>query len=429
MRDIIGAPASWLARAIRARKVSSLEVVRAHLEHIHTVNPRINAVVFATAESALKQARAADRRNTRKNVLGPLHGVPFTAKDIFDTAGLPTTAGLRMLRSNIPDRDATVIARMRAAGAILIGKTLCPPGGEGGESWNPLHGGTRNPYDIARSPGASSSGEAAIIAAGGSPLGIGSDSGGSIRMPAHYCGIVALKPTAGLIPSSGAYALPGGLTDPRSQVGPMARFVSDLALTLPLLVGPDGIDSGVVPVPLAKRTPPLKGLKVAWYADDGIAKPTQATAATVRSAVHALSAAGCQVTEARPPGLNEAHQVTLGYWGDKRMSHERLYKRWDGFRTEMLGFMSGFDLILCPVAPDIAPLYRAKYVPTHMFSYTIPYSLSGNPCVVVRAGTSHEGMPIGVQVVARNWHDDVALRAAQSIERALGGWRPASVVG
>src|SRR3982074_3084887 len=210
MRDIIGAPATWIARAIRTRKISSLEVVRAHLEHIHTVNPRINAVVFATAESALKQARAADRRNMRKNVPGPLHGVPFTAKDIFDTAGLPTTAGLRMLRTNIPDHDATVIARMRAAGAILIGKTNCPPGGVGGDSWNPLHGGTRNPYDINRSPGASSSGEAAIIAAGGSPLGIGSDSGGSIRLPAHYCGIAALKPTAGVIPSTGAYALPGG---------------------------------------------------------------------------------------------------------------------------------------------------------------------------------------------------------------------------
>src|SRR5450759_2934820 len=165
MRDIIGAPAGWLARAIRTKKVSSLEVVRAHLEHIHTVNPRLNAVVFATGESALKQARAADRRNKSKSVLGPLHGVPFTAKDIFDTAGLPTTAGLRMLRSNIPDRDATVVARMRAAGAILIGKTLCPPGGADGDSWNSLHGGTRNPYDIARSPGASSSGEAAIIAA------------------------------------------------------------------------------------------------------------------------------------------------------------------------------------------------------------------------------------------------------------------------
>jgi len=429
MRDIIGAPAGWLARAIRTKKVSSLEVVRAHLEHIHTVNPRLNAVVFATGESALKQARAADRRNKSKSVLGPLHGVPFTAKDIFDTAGLPTTAGLRMLRSNIPDRDATVVARMRAAGAILIGKTLCPPGGVDGNSWNSLHGGTRNPYDIARSPGASSSGEAAIIAAGGSPAGLGSDSGGSIRMPAHYCGIAALKPTTGLVPSTGAYALPGGLTDPRSQVGPMARFVSDLALMLPVLAGPDGVDSGVVPVPLAKRTPKLKGLRVAWYSDDGIAKPTAAIAAAVRASAHALAEAGCVITEARPPALHEAHQVTLGYWGDKRMSHDRLYRRWDAFRTEMLGFMTGFDLIVSPVAPDIAPLYRSKVVAPNMYSYTSPYSLSGNPCVVVRAGTSHEGLPIGVQVVARNWHDDVALRAAYAIERALGGWRPASVVG
>ncbi|MHB8610823.1 MAG: amidase [Candidatus Dormibacteraceae bacterium] len=429
MRDIIGAPAGWLARAIRTKKVSSLEVVRAHLEHIHTVNPRLNAVVFATGESALKQARAADRKNTSKAVLGSLHGVPFTAKDIFDTAGLPTTAGLRMLRSNIPDRDATVVARMRGAGAILIGKTLCPPGGVDGDSWNSLHGGTRNPYDIARSPGASSSGEAAIIAAGGSPAGLGSDSGGSIRMPAHYCGIAALKPTTGLVPSTGAYALPGGLSDPRSQVGPMARFVSDLVLMLPVLVGPDGIDSGVVPVPLAKRTPKLRGLKVAWYSDDGIAKPTAAIASAVRSASRALADAGCVVSEARPPGLHEAHQVTLGYWGDKRISHDRLFRRWDAFRTEMLGFMSGFDLILSPVAPDIAPLYRSKVVAPNMYSYTSPYSLSGNPCVVVRAGTSHEGLPIGVQVVGRNWQDDVALRAAYAIERALGGWRPASVVG
>jgi amidase len=209
----------------------------------------------------------------------------------------------------------------------------------------------------------------------------------------------------------------------------MARFVSDLALTLPLLVGPDGTDSAVVPVPLAKRTPKLKGLKVAWYADDGIAKPTHAIATVVRSAVRVLADAGCEMTEGRPPGLHEAHQVTLGYWGDKRMSHDRLYKRWDAFRTLMLGFMSGFDLIVTPVAPDIAPLYRSKYIPTNLFSYTIPFSLTGNPCVVVRAGISPEGLPIGVQIVARNWHDDVALRAAYSIERALGGWRPASVVG
>jgi amidase len=212
-------------------------------------------------------------------------------------------------------------------------------------------------------------------------------------------------------------------------VGPMAHLVADLALMLPVLVGPDGIDSGVVPVPLAKRTPKLRGLKVAWYADDGIAKPTPAIAAAVKAASRALADAGCVVSEARPPALHEAQQVTLGYWGDKRMSHDRLFRRWDAFRTEMLTFMTGFDLILSPVAPDIAPLYRSKVVAPNMYSYTSPYSLSGNPCVVVRAGTSPEGLPIGVQVVGRHWHDDVALRAASAIEKALGGWRPASVVG
>jgi amidase len=429
VRDVIGAPAGWLARAIRRKQVSSLEVVRAHLEHIHTINPRLNAVVFATAESAIKEARNADRHNKRTDTLGPLHGVPFTAKDIFNTAGLPTTAGLRMLRTNVPDHDATVVARMRRAGAILIGKTNCPPGGVGTDSWNPLHGGTRNPYDVNRSPGGSSSGEASIIAAGGSPIGIGSDSGGSIRMPAHYCGIAALKPTAGLVPATGGYGLPGGLSDPRSQVGPMARYVSDLVLALSILAGPDGIDSGVVPVPLPKRTPRLNGLRVAWYADDGLMKPTPGIAAAVRSAARALAAQGCSVTEERLPGLPEAQQVTLGYWGRKHMSHERLYTRWDGFRRTVLEFMSRFDIVLSPVAPDVAPLYRARSAPDHQYTYTVPYSLSGNPCVVVRAGTSPENMPIGVQIVARNWHDDVALRAAGAIEKALGGWRPASVVG
>jgi len=410
VRDVIGASAAWLARAIRDKKVSSVEVVRAHLEHIHTVNPRLNAVVFATAESALKEARTADRHNKRASALGPLHGVPFTAKDIFNTAGLPTTAGMRMLRSKIPDHDATVVARMRRAGAILIGKTNCPPGGVAEETWSPVHGGTRNPYDINRTPGVSSSGEAAIIAAGGSPIGLGSDSGGSIRLPAHYCGVAALKPTAGLIPVTGGYGLAGGVSDPRSQVGPMARYVSDLALALRVLAGPDGIDSGVVPVPFPKRTPPLEGLKVAWYTDDGMSKPTAAVAATVKAAAKALAGAGCTVTEERAPSLVEAYQVTMGYLGRKHMNHDR------------------FDLILSPVAPDIAPLSKARVVGDHQFSYTIPYSLSGNPCVVVRAGTSPENMPIGVQVVARNWNDLVALRAARAIERALGGWRPASVV-
>ncbi|HET7467206.1 MAG TPA: amidase, partial [Candidatus Dormibacteraeota bacterium] len=372
---------------------------------------------------------AADRRaKSRHAVLGPLHGVPFTVKDIFNTAGLPTTTGLRMLRSRVPDHDATVVARMRRAGAILIGKTNCPPGGAEDDGWTPSRTATRNPYDINRSPGATSSGEAAIIAAGGSPLGIGSDSGGSIRIPAHYCGVAALKPTSGLIPVTGAYGLVGGVTDTRSQVGPMARYVSDLRIALRVLAGPDGFDSGVVPVK-AWTGPQLEGLRVAWYADDGMARPTPAIAAAVRAAARALVRAGCTATEERPPSLGEAYQVTLGFWGRKHMSHERMYERWDAFRTAFLKFMSRFDLVVSPVAADIAPLLKLKPEADHQLSYTVPYSLSGNPCVVVRAGTSSEGMPIGVQVVAANFRDATALRAGRAIERALGGWRPASVIG
>ena len=428
MRDPIGAPASWLARAIRDGRLSSEEVVRAHLQHIGQVNPRLNAMVWVTNESAIRQAKAADRKLAKRGFEPPpLHGVPFTAKDIFDTAGVATTAGLRKLKDNVPDRDATVIARMRSAGAILLGKSNCPPGGTGGESWNPLHGGTRNPYDLTRSPGASSSGEAAIIAAAGSPLGIGSDSGGSIRLPAHYCGVAALKPTTGWIPSTGAYGLVGGLMDPRSQVGPMARYVNDLALVLPSLCGPDGFDSAVIPMPPRRRRPKLRGLKVAWYTDDGIMPPSKATAAAVQAAVKALDDAGCRVTEERPSGLDEAREVTRGYWGEVRMTHERLIKQWDEFRTSLLGFMSSYDLIVTPVAAEPAPLYRAKIPMEDQYSYTIPYSLGGNPAVVVRAGTSPDGMPIGVQVVARNWRDYAALAAASWIEKQLGGWQPASL--
>ena len=429
MRDIIGAPAGWLARAIRDKQLTAVEVVRAHLEHIHTVNPRLNAVVFATAESAIKEARAADRRARSRNaVLGPLHGVPFTAKDIFNTAGLPTTSGVRMLRSRIPDHDATAVARMRRAGAILIGKTNCPPGGSDEDGWTSSRGSARNPYDINRTPGVTSSGEAAIIAAGGSPIGLGTDSGGGLRLPADYCGVATLKPTAGLIPVTGIYGLLGGLSDTRGQVGPMARFVSDLRIALRVLAGPDGIDSGVVPV-RAWTAPKLDGLRVAWYGDDGLARPTPAIAASVKGAARALAAVGCNVTEERPPWLGEAYQLTLVSWGRRHLSHELLYERWDAFRTAVLKFMSRFDIVLSPVAPSVAPLLKARPLGDHQLSYTVPYSLSGNPCVVVRAGTSADNMPIGVQVIAGNFRDATALKAARAIERALGGWRPASVVG
>src|SRR5258706_4706571 len=427
MRDMIGAPASWLARAIRDGRLSSEEVVRGHLQHIEQVNPRLNAMVWVQNESAIRQAKAADRKLAKRGFKPPpLHGVPFTAKDIFETAGVATTTGLSKLDSKVPDRDATVIARMRSAGAILVGKSNCPPGSTGGESMKALHGGTRNPYDLTRSPGASSSGEAAIIAAAGSPLGIGSDSGGSMRLPAHYCGVATLKPTTGWIPSTGAYGLVGGLLDPRSQVGPMARFVNDLALVMPILCGPDGVDSNVIPMPPKRRRPKLRGLKVAYYTDDGISPASKPTADAVRAAVKALSEAGCRVVEARPDGLVQANEVASGYWERVHMTHESLIRQWDLFRTTLLGFMQSYDLVITPVAADAAPPYRQKEELDDQYSYTVPYSLGGNPAAVVRAGTPPEGLPTGVQAVARTCRNYAALTPAAWIEKQLGRWQPAS---
>jgi amidase len=424
MEEILSASALSLGRAIRARRVSSAEVVAAYLQRINQVNPTINTVVQRVDERARAEARAADAALARGESGGPFHGVPFTVKDIFDVAGVVSAAGLEERATYVPERDAVVVARMRRAGAVLLGKTNCPPGGTGVVTENPVYGATRNPYDLDRSPSGSSGGEAAAIAAGASPLGLGSDSGGSIRTPAHYCGIAALRPTVGRVPNTGAFELPGGLTDPRSQIGPMSRWVEDLGPVLAIIAGVDWRDSGVIPMPLADPTSvEPRGLRVAWYADDGLAPSTPETSQAVRDAARALTDAGAVVEETRPPHLGQGWDITLRYWRSFELTGEetqRLTDDWDGFRTTMLGFVERYDLILCPVADEPA-------VPKGVEgngSYCLPYSLTGYPCAVVRAGTSPQGLPIGVQVVARPWREDVALAAAGQIESALGGWRP-----
>ena len=283
MDEVTRASATALAEAIRAGQVSSEEVVTAYLRRIDEVNPAINAVVQVTAERARVEAREADVALGRGEIRGPFHGVPFTVKDIFDVAGVVSAAGLEERATHIPGRDA-VVARMRGTGAILLGKTNCPPGGTGVVTDNPVYGATRNPYVLDCSPSGSSGGEAAAIAAGASPLGLGSDSGGSIRTPAHYCGIAALRPTIGRVPNTGAFELPRGLADPRSQIGPMSRWVEDLGPALTIIAGIDWRDSGVVPMPLSdpKRVE-LGGLHVACYTD-GMAPPTPETSRAVQDA-------------------------------------------------------------------------------------------------------------------------------------------------
>jgi amidase len=433
MDDLIFASAATLARAIREREVSSVEVVEAHLSRIEAVNPKLNAVVQLGAEQARAEAEAADRALAAGEPVDPLHGVPFTAKDWLETAGLICAAGEEARRHYVPEEDATVVARMRAAGAILLGKTNIL-------TENVVYGRTFNPYDLSRTAGYSSSGEAAIIAAGGSPVGLGSDSGGSIRVPAYTCGIAGLKPTQGRVPSTGHYPRVGGLSDPRTQIGPMARFVEDLALVFPIIAGVDWRDSEVVPMPLgAMEEVQLPSLRVAFYTENFISPPTQETVEVTQRAARVLGAAGLVVEETLPPRLDEALAITLSYWrrpeseswdewkpdGEVHLSSEEVEQslwQWERFRRSMLRFMEQYDVILTPAGEQPAPPHGSQSGGIGT-AYTLPFSLTGYPCVVVRAGTSPEGLPIGVQVVARPWREEVALAVARLIEREMGGWQ------
>jgi amidase len=431
--ELTGGAATALAALVARREASAEEVVAAHLARIEDVDGATGAVVALDAERALDRARAADARLARGEPCGPLHGVPFTAKDNLEAEGLPMAIGVEERAGVVAARDATAVARLKAAGAILLGKTNCPPWGGGIETDNPLHGRTNNPYDLDRTPGGSSGGEAAIIAAGGSACGLGTDSGASARLPAHFCGLAAIKPTAGRVPVTGAIddegAL-GALSDPRTQVAPMARSVADVALMLRLVAGPDGCDGGAAPVALGDpANVEIADVHVAVHTANGLATPTAETAMAVREAAAALSAAGARLAAARPP--SGGHELTLEIWrsyGDEMSSLDlyRVLRRWDAYRAEMLAFADRYDVILCPVFPSPARAHGAMNVPGEIepTSFTTPASLTGWPAATVRCGTSPEGLPVGVQVVARPWRDDVALAAALHLERELGGFRP-----
>jgi amidase len=460
MDELVYTSATSLARAIREKQLSSHEVVEAAIRRIEDVNPQLNAVVQLTADTALTQAKQADVALMHGEIKGPLHGIPITIKDSFDTEGIISTAGTKGRASYVPQQDATAVARMRAAGAILLGKTNLPELSLVYESNNLIYGRTNNPYDLSRTPGGSSGGESAIIAAGGSPLGLGTDGFGSIRIPSHFCGIAGLKPTTGRIPFTGLLPSAFGALARLRHVGPMARHVEDLALTLPILSGVDWRDPATVPIPLDDPGDvELTSLRVAFYTDNGIMTPTHETIRTVRAAVHALADAGIFVEEARPPGIEQSYAIFRdlfaadGGAGVQRLlqmagttethpfvqqfgeilrpyamttaEFSGLLVRWDMFRSTLLSFLEKYDVIVCPVCATPAWPHSATITEEQFLagSYSITYSLTGWPGVAVRGGTSPEGLPIGVQVVARPWREDVALAVAQHLETALGGWQ------
>lgn len=457
--DIWRWSASTMALAIRDGRIAALDAVDACLTRIEAVNPAINAVVRLAADSR-ERAREADERRTRRPgpSAPPLDGVPFTIKDSLDTAGLVTTAGTAGWRDRIPERDATVVARLRAAGGILIGKTNTPEFTWSDETDNDVFGRTANPYDLTRTPGGSSGGAAAIVAAGGAPFDIGSDTGNSIRQPAHVCGVAGLKPTSGRVPRTGHHPGFEGLFESFTQLGPIARRVEDLALLLPIIAGPDGEDPHVVATRLGDPAAvAIRGLRAVTFPDNGLRTPTAETIAAVRNAADALEDAGASVREAVPPAMMEAWSAWQGMiradgfawlrrlindagtpgWGSyasRRWIAPRpplpgdelsaLVERVDDVRARLLRWVRDVDLIICPAMPQPAIRHGDSTEAWFGDTYSDVHNLTGWPAVVVRGGTAPGGLPIGVQLVAPPWREDIAIAAAFVVESASGGWQP-----
>ncbi len=459
MSEAIYWSACRIAAEIRAGNLSSREIVDACLERIEQVNPKINAVVRLVAERARKEADALDRLAASGRFRGPLHGVPITIKDSLDSEGIVSTGGTMGRKDFIPRQDAPVVARLRDAGAVLLGKTNTPELTLSGETSNLIYGRTLNPYDPERSPGGSSGGSAAIVACGGSALELGSDTGGSIREPAHFCGITGIKPTSGRTPRSG-HIVPygGGVMDSLTQIGPMARYVEDLVLALPIICGPDGRDPAVVPVALGDSAGvDLSKLRIAWYADNGILAAADDIQRVVAETARQLQAQRFNIEQKLLPGMRELVNLSTGLRESANAGLiMRLLQRYgttqpgpdlagyltadgiasansldpalmeaiDEARSRALGFFADYDAILCPSSHALARPHGASHGDSFDdWSYVTIYNLLGWPGLSVRAGTSADGLPVGVQVVAAPWREDIALALALKIETLMGGYQ------
>ena len=460
--ELIYSSVMSLSKGIRAKQFSAVEVVQAFLARIEEVNAKVNGIVTLTDESALEDARHADEELARGTVRGILHGVPMTIKDVFDTAGVVSTYGTEGRKNFIPKRDATVVARLKAAGAILLGKTNTPELAMSFDTRNLLFGFTKNPYDLSKSPGGSSGGAAAIIASGASPFDVGTDSGGSIRVPSGFCGTAGLKPTYGRVPQTGCIIRPGfGLPDQLNHVGPMARFAGDLFPLLRIMHGQDGKDASILPVALPHPLDvKLSQLRVAFHTDNGIRPADDDVKETVEAAASALSNAKAEVEEDTSGPIAKMLQFWLlvegadGYeWltlllkkcGTQRWDPHidwhreyrslsgseigRMLRNWQQFRTEMHAWFQRYDVLLCPVYPksSLPSGFGLEGEALSGFTYTYTFNLLGWPVAVVRCGEGDDGMPIGVQVVARPWREDVCLGVAEYLERELGGWKRPSL--
>jgi Asp-tRNA(Asn)/Glu-tRNA(Gln) amidotransferase A subunit family amidase len=458
-----------MAAMVRAGRISPVELTAAHLARIDRLNPKLNAFTAVDSEHARSQAEAAEAAvssRSSRDSLGALQGVPLSIKSSLDVQGLPCECGSRLRKGFIPASDATLVARLRKAGAVILGNTNVPEFLMAYETDNLLYGRSNSPWDLSRTPGGSSGGEAATIAAGCSAGGVGSDGGGSVRIPAHFVGICGLKPTPGRIPSTGHYPPSGGPFVQLGVVGPMARTVGDVACLFEIMAGPDPGDPASAPVPL-RRWPEdeIRKLRVAYFEDDGVTPVTPETAAAVRSAAEALRQQGFQVEPWRPETLEHVWQLWWNLFGraiqmamapmlrgretelsplfsefrgwvtaEKPLSATDLLNTLlmrDALRTAFLAKMENFPILICPVSA--IPAFKhgernwmiegRKVDYLRAMSYSQWFNLLGNPAATVPVGKSPEGLPIGVQIVGRPWEEEAVLLVAAKIEVACGGFR------
>ena len=465
MNELTFLSAVNMAQKIREKEISPVELADAHLAKIERLNPKLNAFVHVDADQVRREANAAEVQVT-KDVLGPLHGVPVSIKSSLGVTRLRCESGTRLRAGHVATQDAPLVARLRQAGAIVLGVTNCPELLMAWETDNLLYGRTNSPWDLERTPGGSSGGEAAAIAAGMSAAGVGSDGGGSIRVPAHFSGICGLKPTPGRIPATGHFPVSAGPFAMIGVVGPTARTVADLKALFEVMQGPDDGDTCAAPVPL--RSPSeeeARKLRIGYFEDDGRTPVTPETRGVVRTAANALSAAGFEVESFRPEGLEEARLLWKKFFvvaggmlirpmfcgRENDMSPTlKQFLEWsaaepkltgdsllaacigrDVLRAQFLAQMRKFPILLCPAAA--IPAFRhgerswsidgktVEYLDA--WSYTEWFNLLGNPAAVVPVSRSNEGLPIGVQIVGRPWEEEQVLTVAAALERECNAWR------
>src|SRR5215475_884311 len=460
-------PAWQMAARIRDREITATELLEAHLTQIKRWNPRLNAFVCIDEERARGAAKVADEAVTAKGPLGPLHGVPVTIKSSIDVAGLRCEAGTRIRQGNVASADAPLVSRLRKAGAVILGNTTVPEFLMAWETHSALYGRTNSAWDLERTPGGSSGGEAAAIAACCSAGGIGSDGGGSIRVPAHFSGICGLKPTPGRIPATGHFPASVGPFALIGVVGPMARTVRDVEVMFQAIAGPDNGDPNAAPVPLRPAdSRSLLQTRIGYFEDDGRTAVTPETRRAIQRSAECLRDAGFVVEPFRPESLEEARQLwrvlfvdgvamllRQAYQGreaemysivreiieasaaDPPVTTERLLETLfgrDALRERFLNQMERYPILLCPV--NAVPAFRhgerswtvegRKVEYLDASSYSQWFNLLGNPGAVVPMDRSdEEGLPIGVQIVGLPWDEERVLAVAAVLEKA-GGWTP-----